>query len=311
MPSNSHFFLQKFLGTGSYPVMPREPEFSQFIEICHTDFISLIRPRTATLPENPNPNHSHSHESYEFTINFSDSPLLQMGNHIYRLNRGYMTACNPGVHHGPAEIIESADFLAIQIDPTYMQGIASSLYGLSNLKFENRLFKPSALLLNTAFRFMEEFRLKTPGYTKMLDCLGQELVVLLLRESFHNLKNTVYPTISNYQPAISKAVQWMTESLAKDISLEKIARQANLSPFHFSRIFKQATGKTLYGYLTELRIKKAAQLLKSAFVSISETASACGFSNQSHFTRSFKTRMGFTPSAYQKLFTQNNEDTPS
>ena len=97
---------------------------------------------------------------------------------------------------------------------------------------------------------------------------------------------------------IEAAVKYIKENLTEDLTLEKVARQAALSPIHFHNSFKAAVGKTLREYVEEQRIKKAIHLLMSTECSLTEIAFACGFSSQSYFSYVFKRRMNKTPRDY-------------
>jgi AraC-like DNA-binding protein len=80
-------------------------------------------------------------------------------------------------------------------------------------------------------------------------------------------------------------------------SLETLAQIAGLSPFHFVRVFRQATGLPPHTYLTQLRINRAKAQLQAGDP-IADVAAATGFSDQSHLTRRFKRIVGVTPGQF-------------
>lgn len=86
----------------------------------------------------------------------------------------------------------------------------------------------------------------------------------------------------------------------QDISLEKVADQAHMSPTAFCRWFKSRTGKTFISFLQELRINQACRLLRQTETSVAEIALQCGFQNLSNFNRRFKLHTGKTPLVYRK-----------
>jgi len=69
---------------------------------------------------------------------------------------------------------------------------------------------------------------------------------------------------------------------------------------HFIRAFKATTGMTPHAFLTDLRIARAAEQLKTRGLSITEVALACGFSSPGHFSTVFRRIVGVTPSKYRK-----------
>ena len=85
------------------------------------------------------------------------------------------------------------------------------------------------------------------------------------------------------------------------ISLAFVARQSCISKYHFSRIFKKATGMTYQDYLNACRIEKAKDILEKSALSITEAAFSAGYTNLRHFERIFKKLTGFTPSQYKTL----------
>ena len=93
----------------------------------------------------------------------------------------------------------------------------------------------------------------------------------------------------------------MQENLAQDLSLERIARECCLSRAHFARYFKNSTGMPAHKWLQCLRIEHAKQLLQAPDKSLTQIALDCGFADQSHFTRVFKSFVGVTPGIWRRL----------
>jgi len=81
-------------------------------------------------------------------------------------------------------------------------------------------------------------------------------------------------------------------------SLDRLAGEAQLSPFHFLRLFKAETGLSPHAYLIQTRLKKAKALLEHG-TSSAGAAADTGFSDQSHFIRHFKAAYGVTPGRYR------------
>lgn len=87
--------------------------------------------------------------------------------------------------------------------------------------------------------------------------------------------------------------------LVERIHVADLAREANMSVFHFSRMFKRATGHSPHQYVTLQRIDRARQLLVATSMPIAEIARAVGFKTQAHFTGVFAQHAGTTPRAYR------------
>jgi len=95
------------------------------------------------------------------------------------------------------------------------------------------------------------------------------------------------------------AKELIAANLTRDLSLVEIADHCRLSVAHFSRAFKISTGVTPHGFLQLRRIDKARELM-GGDLSLAEIALACGFADQSHFTRIFTRIAGVTPGAWRR-----------
>lgn len=78
-----------------------------------------------------------------------------------------------------------------------------------------------------------------------------------------------------------------------------MAQVAGLSPFHFSRVFKESVGVTPNRYVNQCRIEKAKELLRQPEMRVDCVAKACGFKNPSYFIRQFRQSTGVTPKVYR------------
>ena len=104
---------------------------------------------------------------------------------------------------------------------------------------------------------------------------------------------------SNYE-MIERVIKYIKENLTSDLSLTTVADYAAFSPIHFHNCFKASTGKTLHEFVESERIKKAANLLISTDMTLTQIAYECGFSSQSYFSYAFKKAMKLTPREYAK-----------
>jgi AraC-like DNA-binding protein len=100
---------------------------------------------------------------------------------------------------------------------------------------------------------------------------------------------------------LKRALQLMRKSIKSGVTLAQLADAANLSPFHFHRLFKNAYERTPLQYFTRLRMKEVCKLLTKTKRPISLVAAACGFEDQSSFIRLFKKEFKQTPLAYRKM----------
>ncbi|MGO3847258.1 MAG: AraC family ligand binding domain-containing protein [Pseudoalteromonas prydzensis] len=100
---------------------------------------------------------------------------------------------------------------------------------------------------------------------------------------------------------LTHAQQYLDAFCCEEISLERLAALSHMSPFHFIRQYKKQYGLTPHAYQIQRRILQAKTLLKHG-LNVSQTASECGFHDQSHLHHHFKSRLGITPGQYRNLF---------
>ncbi|SFD00024.1 helix-turn-helix domain-containing protein [Butyrivibrio sp. YAB3001] len=99
------------------------------------------------------------------------------------------------------------------------------------------------------------------------------------------------------------AKDYIDNNFEKDISLDNVSRVVNVSPYYFSKIFKEENGLNFIEYLTNVRIEKAKKLLENPNLSIKEICASCGYTDPNYFSRSFKKNVGVTPTEYKEAFT--------
>jgi AraC-like DNA-binding protein len=98
---------------------------------------------------------------------------------------------------------------------------------------------------------------------------------------------------------LRRTKELMCSRLDRAVPLAELARAANLSPAHFVRAFKQSTGQPPHRWLIAQRIEKAKQLMTETSLSLAEIAWACGFADQSHFTRLFSRATRTSPGVWR------------
>jgi AraC family transcriptional regulator len=99
---------------------------------------------------------------------------------------------------------------------------------------------------------------------------------------------------------VKKVREILTDSLNENVTLTYLASETAVHPVYLSRGFPKYFGMSFGEYVRRLRIEKSVILLQSGDLSVTEIAFACGFSDQSHFIRSFKSVNGITPFQYRK-----------
>lgn len=94
--------------------------------------------------------------------------------------------------------------------------------------------------------------------------------------------------------------KYIDENYQKDISLDEISRMVNISPYYFSKLFKQGTGENFIEYLTRTRMRQACVCLRNPDYSIKQICAMVGYSDPNYFSRIFKKYEGVNPSEYRE-----------
>jgi AraC-like DNA-binding protein len=98
----------------------------------------------------------------------------------------------------------------------------------------------------------------------------------------------------------SRAKEMLLAKSDGNVSIEAIANACNLSRSYFIRAFRETTDRTPHQWQLERRIERARDLLRHSDASLAEIATACGFADQSHFTRTFSQLVGVPPGAWRR-----------
>jgi|GEM_PF-6308455 len=101
---------------------------------------------------------------------------------------------------------------------------------------------------------------------------------------------------------IDSAIEYIKENYAKNITLDTVSKFVFMSSSYFSAYFKKATEKKFIDYLTEIRMKKASELLKNTSYSVQTICQMVGYQHTGHFYDIFKKYFNATPAEYCDRF---------
>ncbi len=185
--------------------------------------------------------------------------------------------------------------LMLGFEPWFFERIAAELGGSSALHGAANVRKlssdhPVCVLMRAIAGELDA----APGSSTVAEGIARAIAVHLLRE---------YQQLPARKPAdvappvaVLRAVELMRRRMSDPLSLEELAHAAGLSPFHFARQFKTATGHPPHDYLIRLRVDRAQELMRrERGWTMAAVAQDAGFSDQSHMARHFKRVLGVTP----------------
>lgn len=98
---------------------------------------------------------------------------------------------------------------------------------------------------------------------------------------------------------VSKARAYIDRNFTRELTLEEVSREMHVSPYYFSKLFKEQAGENYINYLTGRRIETAKQLLRDGRLNIKSICNEVGYNDPNYFSRLFKRFEGMTPTEYR------------
>jgi AraC-like DNA-binding protein len=233
----------------------------------------------------------HFHESYQFV-------LVEDGGRYFRYRHckedvgcGKLTLVQPGeVHSGTCSPDLGSSFLTLHLPSKYVTELEPNL----TRDLENLPFSIGDEAVRNCFKVLHaslEDRLDRAE----LDELILKLIGSICRFSIGKTTRAAPP-----KQRIERTRTYIQEHYQEICSLEQLAELSCLSKYHFIREFAKAYGTSPIVYRNAIRVSEARKLLADGTPPIT-VATELGFADQSHFGRVFRTHVGFTPAAYQKI----------
>lgn len=147
--------------------------------------------------------------------------------------------------------------------------------------------------------FEECYRHVLGGYTDA-DLIGLSTSFIRLLGLCRTLQRASNPRRRHTEERVLRTIRFMREHLSRPISLEELARTANLSVPHYSAMFKRQVNCSPVEFLTRLRLQHACERIESSNDTIAQIGYAVGFSDPLYFSRVFRRHMSITASEYRR-----------
>lgn len=239
----------------------------------------------------------HTHAEYQFGLSFDCQ-----GDYFYRGARygiptGSLSVIHSGEVHAPSDrtsLPEPAHFCMAHIDPTWLRLVAGEMQekAVGNPFFPTVWIKDA--VLNQQFLQLQTVVCRQASRLERDMALWSFIAYLVAN---HAADRVALSPPKSAPTAVERARGYLHDHFAEDISLEQLAAIADLSRFHFCRVFSKTVGVSPSSYQTQLRIGRARWLLAQG-TSITDVAAMTGFYDQSHFGWHFKRQVGTTPGNY-------------
>lgn len=256
----------------------------------------------------------HSHENFsELVIVLNGSAEHIVDNENYRISKGDVFVISDETVHGytdvkdfricnimfdpmffitpELDIAESAGFQALFVLEPHC---SRTKHFASRLKLDFNAFMQINHLIEKLYG---EYTEKQTGWKTMVKSDFLNLAVMLSR-----LYNVEKITDETGIIKLAEAIAYIEKNYAEPISVSGLAKLSNYSERQFIRLFKETLGCIPIDYITNLRMQKARELLKTSSLPITEIASRCGYNDSNYFSRTFKKHNTETPSEYRTNF---------
>ena len=204
---------------------------------------------------------------------------------------------------------ERHQFLTVEYSPSFLErhltGHEASLHPVVRLALRQRQDSPrvSPPLRLAAAQRKDIERLRHPPVAGPAAALWYQSKALDLMAQFFFPPADRPIAVAGRQQEVSRirvqrAIEILSQRLAEPPALQELGRQVGCSPYHLSRTFSREMGMTMPQYLRQIRMERAAELLKSGKFNVTEAALGVGYNSLSHFSEAFCETMGCCPGLY-------------
>jgi AraC-like DNA-binding protein len=171
------------------------------------------------------------------------------------------------------------------------------------LKPENPVVKTGIdeSILHAYQSLLERIRQEPVGYEQLIAADTMEILASVLGAARGRQSG------SRTNAIIRQAKSLLEEDRNGTMAIDKLVKQLNVSATHFYRLFKEHTGLTPYQYHLQLRINRAKEMLHGTKLSVKEIAGELRFESEFHFSKIFKKKTDFSPTAWRRLASRPEE----
>jgi AraC family transcriptional regulator len=195
--------------------------------------------------------------------------------------------------------VEDPEFVAIGIDPTDFDKTVYESTNSNLIEIIPHWKISDPLILGIGWALKTEIESGGLNGTLYVDALKNALSMHILHRYCAQKPHRRDFECGLDPVKLQIVINYINDYLNRDLHIAELANLVHISPYYFSRLFKQSIGVTPHQYVTQCRIEKAKQLLKKPDLSITYISQQVGFHDQSHFSKTFCKIIGLTPKKYR------------
>ena len=230
-------------------------------------------------------------------LHFDDLPLAKQWEEGYPQETEYAIYTAIEQENGPVALQTAADFFE------WMAVHHKEDLSDVKLKVLELVMRAEYLVFHNGgrtYHFMERH-----GYLEEINEIDR---IEELREWYNSHMHRALETLSQAKEettssSIEAVRSYISQNYSQNLTLNDVAELVHISPFYFSKLFKEKTGQNFIEYLTATRMEQAKQELEKTSLSVKEICMNVGYSDPNYFSRSFKKYAGMTPLEYRELRT--------
>jgi AraC-like DNA-binding protein len=237
----------------------------------------------------------HAHEEFMIVVTEGGTGLPRFWRAEHRINPGDVFVLSPGEVHGGGPAKESMwRYRSFYPPAALMRRVVQELTGDDRGVphfAEDVVCDPAiATILQQAHAALEE-------PISILECESRLLEALASLVARHTASKVSAHEVGLEHRSVKRAKEYLETLPNENVSLDTLAREAGIGPFHLCRVFRRETGLSPHAYQIHMRTRLAKSLLMKG-IPISQVAAEAGFADQAHLTRHFKRMFGVTPGRY-------------
>jgi len=220
----------------------------------------------------------------------------------YELHREKMIAFGPAGQMTNNDTREPVRYIQILQDPVTYHNFAGDLVRGGAISLERRTNVDDPFISRIALSLVSNMG---DGFLDhvLADALNTALAVRIARLFVNPSAINLAPSNGLSRERLQRVSDYIEAHLDNRLTLTEIAGVACLSPYHFSRSFKQVVGVGPRRYILQRRVERAKTLLRRSDQPLSWIAQEAGFTDQSHLTTEFRRQIGMTPGRFRAALT--------